>query len=232
VTHFDEPPTKYGPSTFEITFSADGQNDYVADSYTSQYKRKKRVKFAHPVVIHADDIKKFNSWRPASKSEFLLSELNVDIHDVQSAGVSCQPEFGITDRAIRIDSFNICKDYQLKRSLSTGGHSIKVYLISQNDSLKFLDYAADDFNGQKFDLQSYLMLQPILRSKIPKEFMVKDFFDNKSLLEVLSYYYKVIECEGYYYTEFKAQHPNRTEEENRMMIGWDFSGYLENRSKK
>ena len=40
-----------------------------------------------------------------------------------------------------------------------------------------------------------------------------------------------IECEGFYYNEFINQHPERTAQENRMRIGWDFKEYMENRKK-
>jgi len=232
VIHADEPPTKHGPLIFEITFTADELNNLVAKSYTNNYKRKKRIKPQNQIIIKAEQIQKFNGWRAISKSDFLLSELGVDITELRSANSAFKPDFQILDETIKIDSFKICSDWQFKRSFSMGGYSININLISENKSTEFLNYSSNDIGAFKFDLKAYLMIQPLLQDRIPQEFRIQGFFDKRSLLDILNYYYKVIECEGYYYNEFIEENPQRTQRENRMMIGWDFEEYLKKRNKK
>ena len=51
VRHADEPPTKYGPTTFEMHFVSNGQRDYLAKYYTISNKRTRKVKLKNPLII-------------------------------------------------------------------------------------------------------------------------------------------------------------------------------------
>ena len=232
VIHSDEPPTNHGPQMFEITFTSDEQNNLIANYYTDKYKRRKKVKLQKPILIQAQQVDKFNNWITLSKSDFLLTELGVDISELGSANSPFKTEFEIKEEKIRIDSFNTCTDWQFKRSFSTGGYSIKVYLVKNDSSTEILNYSSNDIGAYKFDIQSFLITQPLIQNKIPEAFGTRGFFERQSLIEILNYYYKVIECEGYYYNQFIEQDSERTKKENRMMIGWNFKEYMNGRNKK
>ncbi len=232
IIHADEAPTNHGPEVFEITFTPDAQNNFVAKSYININQRKKRVRLKSQIIIKAEQIQKFIGWKAVLKSKFLLSELGVDITELRSANSAFKPKFPIMEETIKIDSFKICCDWQFKKRISTGGYSININLIYQNKLTEFLNYNSDDIGIYEFDLKTFLMIQPILQNKIPQEFRIQGFFDKHSLLDILNYYYQVVECEGYYYNEFIQQKPQRTKQENRMMIGWDFEEYLKKRNKK
>ena len=232
VEHADEPPTKHGPVVFEITFTSDEQNNFVAKTYTRKYKGKKRVKLEEPYLINSNTIQRFMDWKAMSKSQFSLNEFDINIDELNNSNTGYKPNFEITEEIIKTDSFNICKDWQFKRSYSTGGYSIKIKLTKNNKSTEFLNFSSNDIGSYKFDLNPYLLIQPVLEDRIPKEFRIDSFFDKESLITRLNYYFNVIECEGFYYNEFINQNPQRTKQENRMMIGWNFEEYLKKRNKK
>ena len=232
VEHANEPPTNYGPVVFEITFTSDELNSFVAKTYTHTYKKKKKVKLDEPYYINSTSIQRFMDWRAMSKSKFLLNEFDMNIDELNNSNTGHKPNFEITEEMIRMDSFNYCKDWQFKRSFSTGGYSISIKLIKNNKSTEFINFNSNDIGSNKFDLNSYLLIQPVLEDKIPEEFRIDGFFDKESLITKLNYYFKVIECEGFYYNEFINQNPQRTKQENRMMVGWNFEDYLKKRRKK
>ncbi|REG83597.1 hypothetical protein [Algoriphagus antarcticus] len=227
----DEPPTKYGPQVFEIAFVSEGSKSLSADYYTNQYKKKKKVKLQEPIVIESQQLEKFNNWVSTKKSEFLLDELGVDISNLGLPNSSYKTTFKIEEEKIRIDSFNICKGWQNLRTFSTGGFSVKVQMMKDGDSSEILNFHSNDIGMFKLDLQSLLIIQPILQSKIPEEMGTDGLFDKESLIELLNYYYKTVECEGYYYDEFIEQNPERTKAENRIMVGWNFTEYMNQRNK-
>lgn len=232
VEHANEPPTKSGQQVFQISFRGDELNNLKANSYTKKYKRKKKVKLEKTETINADELKKFVDFYSASKSNFLLSEFGIDIIELNKSNSAFKPNFQIKEKTIKTDSFQICKDWQFKRSLSTGGFSININLRFKNNPSETINFDSDDLGAYKFDLQSYLLIQPLLENKIPAEFRIQEFFNKEHLIMTLNYYFKVIECEGYYYDEFIKQNPQRTKRENRMMVGWDFEKYLSKRNKK
>ncbi|SFA77255.1 hypothetical protein [Algoriphagus aquimarinus] len=227
----DEPPTKYGPQVFEIAFVSKGSKSLSADYYTNQYKKKKKVKLQEPIVIETQQLEKFYNWVSTNKSEFLLDELGVGISNLGLSNTSYKTTFKIDEEKIRIDSFNICKGWQNLRSSSTGGFSVKVQMMKDGDSTEILNFRSNDIGMVKLDLQSLLIIQPILQNKIPEEMGTDGLFDKESLIELLNYYYKVVECEGYYYDEFIEQNPERTKAENRTKVGWNFTDYMNHRTK-
>lgn len=231
VSHADEPPTKHGPQVFEISFVSNGSKNLSTDYYTNKYRKKKKVKLQEPIVIEAHQLENFNNWVSTYKSEFLLNELGVDFSKLGLSNSSYKTEFKIKEEKIRIDSFNICKGWQKLRSISTGGFSIKVQMMKDGDSSEILNFDSNDIGMFKLDLQSLLIIQPILQNKIPEEMGTDGLFDEESLIELLNYYYKVVECEGFYYNEFIEQTPGRTKAENRTMAGWNFSEYMNQRNK-
>jgi hypothetical protein len=58
------------------------------------------------------------------------------------------------------------------------------------------------------------------------------FFTKDNFEKITLDYFNTIECEGFYYNEFKINNPKRTPAENRMRNGWDFLEYMKMRGKE
>ncbi len=231
----DEPPTESGTHILEIQYDRNEQGDYDAHFYSRYSRKSKKVNLKADERLEKEEVLTFLEWSNNSKTTFKLSELGTD-HEELGLSVSSapyKPNFPVENNfLVKIDSFAFCNEYQFRRSISTGGYTIKILLIQDGHKTEFLSYNSDDRGQHKFDLQGYLCIQPVLENKVPEEFGVGDFFSRETLLNNLLYYKKVIECEGYYYQEFIQLNPERSIQSNRMMIGWDFKKYLEQRSIK
>lgn len=231
----NEPPTQPGPHIFEIEYQRNKADDFEAKFYTVTAQKSKRIRLNEILRIPKEDIETFLNWYDNVKTTFKLDELGTDGQELNNSthNASYKPDFPIeNDLLIKIDTFNYCNEYQFKQSISTGGYEIKVLLVIDNKRIEFFSYDSDDRGQHKFDLKGYLYLQPVLENQIPIEFKVHNLFSRKTLLNNLFYYKKVTECEGFYYQEFIKANPDRTVQQNRMMVGWDFEKYMNERNKK
>jgi hypothetical protein len=82
-----------------------------------------------------------------------------------------------------------------------------------------------------FNLKKYIFSYAILNGRIPDEFPHFNFFSAQNLADIVIYYQKTVECEGYYYMEY-ADKNRLTGEERRMMTGWNFVEYMRQGLKK
>ena len=230
----NEPPTKPGPATYEIKFTKDKSGDLYAKYYFLKGGKNKKIRLKKTIKISKEDIELFSEWRSREKDKFSLSDFGVNIEEL-NASISMapfRPKVPIVEEfVITMDTLNYCSQYQSEHSISTGGFVINVFLKTAQDSVNYFSYDSDDKREYKFDLKGYLHLQPLLEDKLPDGFLKNDFFSKEKLIENLLYYKRIIECEGFFYQEFINNNPNRTIQENRMRVGWNFQEYLENRNK-
>jgi hypothetical protein len=90
----------------------------------------------------------------------------------------------------------------------------------------------DNIKDEHFNLQDYILSYVLLADKIPDEIPSYGFFSRSKFMDIIMYYQKTVECEGFYYKEFTDKNPQFTAKDRRMMTGWDFVKYLKQRNKK
>jgi len=235
-THARRQPRK-GFKTYKLRYLRNQKNELEVNSVevfftNSQSKKKKKLKST--IKVNARDLSVLETWLRNDKNKFSLKELGVSLKEFSN-----QPEIRKykrklpidSIREIEVDTFNLCNKHQLVTGWIIGHDEFDITIFTKRDTINFFKYEYPlDIYRNTLDIKGYLTLQSFLF--IPDGLEVNHIFSKKELKRVLNYYYKMIECEGYYYKEFISQNPQRKEIENEMMIDWDFKAYLEKRKKK
>ena len=224
----DEPPTKQGRPKYRIEFNRQTSGEFTASSFSVD-KKKKKLK--NKVTIEKERIEKITNWRNQNKKTFSQSDLELDISDLTRQN-NYKLNFDIPfNLIVQVDSFRFCKTYDNIKTISLGGEGFTITLInSLSQKQEFLfesNTKADDFN-----LGDYILCYQLLTDKIPQEVSDYGFFSKSKFTDVILYYQKTVECEGFYYKEFTDKNPQMTAKDRRMMKGWDFVEYLRQRNKK
>lgn len=219
---FNEPPTIPAPASYKLDFKKKGNGDFVATEIEEHSKRIKKIKIKKEIVLAAEDVDRTASWIHNDKSVFQLEEFNPNL--LTLSGDIKQ------DLVIKADSFRLCNTFDNLKSISIGGTKLDVLIRFENGTEKAFNFESGDFGTSDFDLQSFLILFPLLEDKLPED-LSPDFFNEVQLVKVLEHYLDAIKCEELYYKEFISTQPDRTPQENRMKVGWDFEKYMEKREK-
>lgn len=228
----DEPPTKQGSTIYTIKFGRNGLGDLIAENY--QIKNSRR-KLSQKIVIESQRIQEYNAWKKANIREFELSQLGVSSQGIESKLKEANLKLSvdsIKEMVIRADSFDFCQSYKMTKTMSTGGYKLEVIVVEKSGDRQTYGFDSNDIGEGKFNLKDYLYVYQVLGNKLPEQFPHYNLFTKQRMEEILVYYLKTIECEGYYYKEFIKKNPDRTPQENRMMKGWNFAEYMEQKSKK
>lgn len=228
----NEPPSTPGPAQYQINFKQTKNGEFAASDIK---ERRKTTKLSGQIILPQDKVNQTISWISSGKTAFSISDLQIDPQLVNKE-LETHP-IALTkaiDKSfvVKVDSFSLCSSFDTKRSISTGGTTLTVTIKFENAEDKTYKFHTSDFQTNRFNIQDYLLLYPLLHNKLPADHLSADFFNERVLAEALHYYLKTIECEDYYYKEFISKHPNRTPQENRTRAGWDFEGYMNNKNKQ
>lgn len=132
---------------------------------------------------------------------------------------------------VQIDSFQFCKSYENTKTFILGGEDFTItltYPLGQKQEFNF----DSNIKGDNFNLQGYIFCHHLFADRIPKEVPDYGFFSKSTFIDIILYYQKTVECEGFYYKEFTDKNPQMTAKDRRMMKGWDFVEYMRQRTKK
>jgi hypothetical protein len=226
----DEPPTKQGRPKYAITFKRQSNGDLVAADY---YEKSKKKKLKNKMTIDKNQLEKFKEWGTNDKELFTQSDLGLDIQTLRNKASNQKLNFEIpTDLTVKVDSFQFCQPYKMTWTSTTGGQTISVTIaLSKRDQGTFV-FTSGDMGVGEFKLKDYILCYILLKDKIPTEIPYSDFFSISKLEDVILFYQKTVECEGYYYKEYTDKNPQMTPQDRRMMKGWNFAEYLRQRNKK
>jgi hypothetical protein len=119
----------------------------------------------------------------------------------------------------------------MSKSVSPGGATISVTMLAKSQPTAQFTFHSNDIGSGEFKLKEYIFCYALLNDRIPDEFPHFNFFSKEKLAEIVVYYQKTVECEGYYYEEY-ADRKHLTGKERRMKVGWDFIEYMRERIKK
>jgi hypothetical protein len=224
----DEPPTEQGRPKFTIEFTRQKSGELLASDI---YENKERKKLKDKVTIDKERVEKITKWKNQNKRIFTKSDLGLDIFNLKQQN-NYKLNFDIPiDFTVNVDSFRFCKTYDYIKTISLGGETFTVTLMyksGQKHEFIFDDNVKDD----NFNLQDYILCYKLLLDKIPNEVPSYGFFSQNKFMDVVLYYQKTVECEGFYYEEFIDKNPNMTSKDKRMMTGWNFVEYMGQRNKK
>ncbi|WP_111670042.1 hypothetical protein [Algoriphagus litoralis] len=118
------------------------------------------------------------------------------------------------------------------KSFSTGGYKLSVKITYQTGTSNYFEFGSNDLGMGRLDLKGFIYSYQLLTERIPDQVYQYGFFTKDSFEDIILYYVKTIECEGFYYNEFTDRNPKRTPAENRMRKGWDFLEYMKMRAKE
>jgi len=223
----DEPPTKQGRPKYTIEFLGQSSGDFVATDF---HKDKKRKKLNRKVSIDKERIEKITEWEKSDKMFFGQSELGFDISALKLQS-NYELNFDIPiDLTVNVDSFQFCRTYNHIKSITIGGQTLTVTLVPKSDQkVEFVfDEGTKDDN---FNLQDYFLCYKLLGNIIPDEVPSYGFFSKSNFMDIVLYYQKIVECEGFYYKEYTDKNPNMTAKDRRMKTGWNFIEYMGQRNK-
>jgi hypothetical protein len=224
----DEPPTKQGRPKYAIEFARQSSGEFIASCFSID-KKKKKLK--DKITIEIERIEKITDWRNLNKKTFNQSDLGIDISDLKQQN-NGKLNFGIPlNLTVQVDSFRFCKTYDNIKTVLLGGEYYTVTLIYRLEPKQEFIFDSN-VKGDDFNLQDYIFCYQLLTDRIPKEVPDYGFFSKKKFNDVILYYQKTVECEGFYYKEFSDKNPKMTAKDKRMMKGWDFVEYLRQRNKK
>ncbi|MFN7602896.1 MAG: hypothetical protein ACK5R0_16025 [Bacteroidota bacterium] len=229
---FDEPPTKQGKPLLTVEYVKDDSGNYTATHY---YENKKKRKLGTPITIEKERIKIIEEWKANNLKRFQLSDLglNDELIRKRAKDKDLKTTFGLPDNLLlETDSFSLCQRLKMTKSHSTGGHRLKVSIDFVNGETDIFEFGSNDLGMGLFNLRGYFYSYKLLLDRIPNQVHQYGFFTLDNLTDLVLTYFKIVECEGYFYNEFTDKNPNRTPQENRMMTGWDFFEYMRQRSKK
>ena len=226
----DEPPTRQGANEYQLEFKKYKDGQLIAKEYQVNNKRRK---LGQSTLIPQEKVAAVGKWIANNKNSFRLHDFDLTYSALALHADTSKHDLTFhipSDILFSVDSFKFCQEYLLKKSISTGGFTIDVRLIDASGNNTVFSFDSNDVGGGKFDLLGYLMSFKIFGDVISNEFPLYDFFSKKNLVKVLLLYQKTVECEGYYYSEFIKEYPNRSSLENRMMVGWNFADYMDHKS--
>lgn len=226
----DEPPTKQGRPRYSIEFEKLGGDELSTSDF---YQDKKKRKLNEKVTIDKDRTEKMAEWKKQDKRTFTQSDLGFDIAILRTHTTNHKLNFDFpTDIIISVDSFQFCQSYKITKSISTGGETIAVRLIFKDGQTTEFIFDSNAIGEGNFNLTDYILCYTLLADKIPNEVPSYDFFSKSRFPEIVLYYQKTVECEGYYYKEFTDKNPTMTSKDKRMMTGWNFTEYMRERNGK
>lgn len=226
----DEPPTKQGRPKYKIEFKRQVGGDLVTSDY---FENKKKKKLKTGTLINKGRIESIIEWKKIDKRTFTQSDLEFDAMILKTGTNKNKLNFDIpTDFIVKVDSFQFCQTYKMIETNSTGGETITVTWINNLGQTSEFIFDSNDIGVGKFNMKDYLFCYTLLRDKIPNEIPYHDFFSTDKLTDILLYYQKTVECEGYYYKEYTDRNPNLTPQDRRTKKGWDFVEYMRQRTIK
>lgn len=220
----DEPPTRQGRrEQYVVTYTRDQQNNLVATHY---FCDGKKIGLRTKATISEDARRQVEQWQNSNEKSFLFKSFDSDESLIRKR--QSDPIFGLTRELpgqliIELDSFSYCQPHLMRKTLTIGGAMITVDLKSDGKRTSFQFDSSTDRNGS-LDIYAYLLCYRLLQGALPGDFFGSQYFSRQALTTVILHYFKVIECEGYYYQEYKMRNPERTPGEIRQ--GWDLKRYL------
>ncbi len=226
----DEPPTIQGRPKYTMEFNRQASGEFMA-SDVSVGKKKKKLE--NRATIDSERIKKITAWRNLNKVTFSQSDLGLETATLKSKTNKYKLTFDIpSDLVVKIDSFQFCQMYQMTSTISTGGETFAVTLIEKGGQMQEIVFNSNDIGKKTFNLRDYILSYTLFADNIPNEVPSYGFFSKETFIDIILYYQKTVECEGFYYKEFTDKNPEMTARDKRMMQGWDFAEYLRQRNKK
>lgn len=198
----DEPPTKPGPAKYDMAFEINSDGDFIA---TQIKKDNKRRKLSQVAKIEKERISKIGEWDNVKKVNFTMLDLGIDRKAIELAEEKGNHKlnFKLPDEIVLdVDSFRFCQNYKMTRSVSTGGEAISVMMLAKSQPTVQFTFNSNDIGTGEFKLKDYIFYYSILNDRIPDEFPHFSFFSKERLAEIVVYYQKTVECEGYYYQEY------------------------------
>lgn len=226
----DEPPTKQGRLKYSIEFKRLASNELSTSDF---YEGKRERSLNDKLTIDEDRTKKITEWGKQDKRTFTQSDLGLDIATLKTQTNNYKLNFDLpTDLIVTVDSFQFCQTYKMTKSISTGGETLSVTLIYNDGQKKEFIFDSNDIGEGNFNLGDYIRCYTLLADKIPNEVPSYGFFSKSKFMDIVLYYQKTVECEGYYYKEFTDKNPTMTSKDKRMMTGWNFVEYMGQRNEK
>ncbi|GHN00432.1 hypothetical protein WSM22_19210 [Cytophagales bacterium WSM2-2] len=226
----DEPPTKQGQPKYSFEFKRLAGDELSTSDF---YEEGKRKKLNDKIAIDKDRIEKITEWKRQNKRTFTQSDLGLDITTLKTQANNYKLNFDLpTDLIVRVDSFQFCQTHKITKSISTGGEMLTVTLIFKDGQNQKYIFDSNDIGEDNFNLRNYILCYTLLADKIPIEVPGYGFFSKSKFTDMVLYYQKTVECEGYYYKEFIKKNPAMTSKDKIMMTGWNFIEYMGQRNKK
>ena len=196
-------------------------------------KIQKKKKLNHKVTIDKDRTEKIIEWKKQDKRTFTQTDLGLDITTLKPQTKSHKLNFDLpTELIVSVDSFQFCQTYEMTKTISTGGETLTVTLIYKDGQKQEINFDSNNIGEGNFNLKDYILCYTLLVDKIPNEVPSYGFFSKSKFTDIVLYYQKTVECEGYYYKEFTDKNPTMTSKDKRMMTGWNFVEYMGQRNKK
>lgn len=225
----DEPPTINGQPTYVIEFTDVTDRELATSNY---FENKTRKNLREKITIEKERTEKVAMWTMRDKRIFSPSELEFDITSLRTAKINHTLNFEIPmNLVIKVDSFQFCQAYKMTRSIATGGEKFSVQVIYINGQHQLLEFHSNDIGERKLNLLNYILCYTLFEDRIPSDVVGYSYFTKEKFLEIILEYQKTVECEGYYYKEFTDKNPAMSSKDKRMMKGWNFVEYMEQRNK-
>ncbi len=227
----DEPPTKPGPAEYTMAFEINSGEDFLA---THMERDNKRRKLSEVAKIEKQRIDKVHDWEAAKQVNFTMRDLGIDRRTIELTAENSDPQlnFKLPDEIVLdVDSFQFCQNYKMTKSVSTGGEAISVTMLAKSQPTVQFTFNSNDIGTGEFKLKDYIFCYSILNDRIPHEFPHFNFFSKAKLAQIVVYYQKTVECEGYYYQEYVDKH-QLTGRKKRIKAGWNYSEYMKQRVKQ
>ena len=230
VQEHDEPPTSKGKrDEYVLHYTRDRLGNLAANRY---FRSGKKVRLRKEMLIPKDALRQVQKWMNSNERSFLFESFHSDesvLRERQS-----DPAYGLSRElpqifTIETDSFNFCQPYLMRKTLTIGGLTIMVDLKTDEDELSFKFDSSTDRDGT-LDLHGYLLCYRLLDRALPDDFPGAQYFSSMGLSNIIMQYFNVIECEGYYYQQYRSRNRERTPAELRQ--GWDFKRYMIERSAR
>lgn len=104
-------------------------------------------------------------------------------------------------------------------------------MTDTSDTFYIYGFDSDDIGLNNLKFFDYIICYELLHDKLPTNFSGREHFGKNEMITNTLFVIATIECENFYYKEFINSRPDRTPQENRMKVDWDFVKYLEHRKK-
>lgn len=231
VQETNEPPTKPRPVEYRIEYKIDADGDFIVGHFRKGIKRSKLTVIE---AIERERINKISNWEALKKMDFTLPDLGIDRRTIALAVENSDHKlnFELPDEIVLdVDSFHFCQNSKMTKSISTGGETMSVTMLAKPRPMAQFTFHSNDIGTGQFNLKDYIVCYAVLNDRVPVEFPHLNFFSKEKLAEVVVYYQKTVECEGYYYKEY-ADKNQLTGKERRMRVGWDLVEYMNQRVKQ